>query len=158
MTAPSPKAHCRPPTIAAASLAPPSASEAARLERIVIETAVPMAPATCWVVPSREEPWEYRCIGSAPRPRVKTGVKMPASEIISSTWMPTTAATGVVSPISARAPSATTMPTAPGTTSGRLPTRSKVLPTCGPSRPIMMPPGATTRPVVSGERPRTSCR
>ena len=32
------------------------------------------------------------------------------------------------------------------------------LPTCGPSRPIARPPGITSRPVSSGDRPRTSCR
>ena len=93
-------------------------SAVARDDMTVTTSAVPMAPATCWSVPSSELPWEYRCGGSAPSPSVNTGVKTAARLTISSTWATRTSQVGVVSADLGRAAaSATTMPTAPGMTS-----------------------------------------
>ena len=52
---------------------------------------------------------------------MNTGVNTPARLTISSTWATSTTTTGVAWPTVVRTARATTMPKAPGTTSGRLP-------------------------------------
>ena len=51
-------AQCMPPSAAAAGATPSAISESARLAMIITTSAVPMAPPTCWTVPSSELPWE----------------------------------------------------------------------------------------------------
>ena len=52
------KAQRRPPSEAVSWPTPSPTSEVARLDMTVTTRAVPMAPATCWVVPSSELPCE----------------------------------------------------------------------------------------------------
>ena len=129
--------------------------------RLVIRVntrAVPKAPATCWIVPSIELPWEYSAIGTSPSPSVNTGVNSAARLIISSTWSPRIRPYAVCASIWVSAKRLTTIPMLPGMTRGREPNLSNNAPTRGPIRPMARPPGITSRPVFSGESPRTSCR
>ena len=56
--APTANAHRMPSSDATAGATPSPISEVARLDMTVTTSAVPIAPATCWVVPSSELPWE----------------------------------------------------------------------------------------------------
>ena len=130
----------------------------ARVVITVMTRAVPKAPATCWIVPSVELPCEYSRIGRSPRPRVNAGVNSAARLTMSTTWMPRISQYDVVVLICVSANRLATISREPGITSGRPPKRSNAAPTRGPSTPIARPPGITSRPVLSGDSPRTSCR
>ena len=46
------------------------------IAKIVTNSAVPAAPATCCTVPTTADPWEYRCGGSEPSAMVNSGVNI----------------------------------------------------------------------------------
>ena len=113
-----------PPIVASVGDAPPASSASERLARIITTSAVPIAPPTCWTVPSSELPWEYSLGLSTPRPIVNSGVNSAARLTMSTMWATRIIQIGVVAPTKAKPVIAARRPTAPGITRTREPRSS----------------------------------
>ena len=98
--APTTNARCTPAisSIDAASSGPAAPAFAVPMARRAMNTAVPAAPATCWMVASVALPCEYRCGGSAPVAAVNTGVKRKPRPRLSTRWVTMTIHIGVAVP------------------------------------------------------------
>ena len=103
---------------------PPSTRDPATRLITAMDSAVPAAPATCCSEPRMAEPWEYRWLGSDPRPAVKSGVKVIASASDRQTCSTRISQASATGASSASRPSMRVIATVPGSTSRGAPYRS----------------------------------
>ena len=151
------KASCSPAAVASSGPRLVSSASALRSDMIDTKSAIPAAPATCWVVPRTALPCEYSACGSEPRLDVNSGVNKKASPRLRIIWLASTSANAVSGPNPAMIHSAELTAIAPGMTSLRAPCASNSRPTKGASRPMTNPPGSSISPDSTGAMPSTFC-